>query len=661
MISFPLFNKVDITGYGLFPGVSEGAGLHINFQPGLTLILGANGLGKTTLITILYRLLTGPYDISGLEGGSTLGFTSRKPTRIPYSQITMLASRVVDNARNATASITVQLGAHVLFIERRLHDLSLSKFILDDQETTGGEDAYQGKVAELAGVSSFSDWILMLRYLVFYFEDRRALVWDPSAQRQLLRMLLLQPNRAKKWSDDEREILELDTRMRNLRAVVTREERTLASSDVKVKDGVELRKVLKAMEDEQRNEAELRERLEGEILDIESKRDHSRLRELQAEQEREAKYRKAESVRILAIGAAFPEKSETARYILAHLMANSDCLVCGSHVKGVSESYIARIDNNQCVVCGTSLANASQIEGPDYQKQISIAEEELHKAIISLDEARKARLEVDKQYHETLTSLEKLTVQINDRSRQLDTLIRRLPPQEAEMHKQRSELAIMRGRVEEIKVQIESKRQSFSTFVEEVNRSIVDWKDNIKNVFDQNAQGFLLERCQLSWAPHKEHVGQGGIAIEFPSFEVEMTGTDFPSPVRRSGPEQVSESQREFIDLAFRMALMKVSATAGNGSLVMDAPESSIDAVFAPRAANVLSRYAAPDAANRVILTSNLVDGHLIPALIANATTQEDRAERVVDLVKIAVPTAAVRELKAEYETVMAKLVSGNA
>ena len=61
--------------------------------------------------------------------------------------------------------------------------------------------------------------------------------------------------------------------------------------------------------------------------------------------------------------------------------------------------------------------------------------------------------------------------------------------------------------------------------------------------------------------------------IEFPAFDLDMSGVDFPSPSRRRGPEQVSESQREFIDLAFRMALIDVASNGRGGSLIIDAPE----------------------------------------------------------------------------------------
>ena len=59
MINLPVLHKLDIENYGLFPGTELEPGLHTEFPPGIKLILGANGLGKSTLVNILYRMLTG--------------------------------------------------------------------------------------------------------------------------------------------------------------------------------------------------------------------------------------------------------------------------------------------------------------------------------------------------------------------------------------------------------------------------------------------------------------------------------------------------------------------------------------------------------------------------------------------------------------------------
>ena len=177
-------------------------------------------------------------------------------------------------------------------------------------------------------------------------------------------------------------------------------------------------------------------------------------------------------------------------------------------------------------------------------------------------------------------------------------------------------------------------------------------REAIVRVFQTFAEGCLFESCQLRWAPHKSRVGQTGPTVDFPAFEFEMSGSDFPSPVRRSGPEQVSESQREFVDLAFRMTLMNVAGEGSCGSMVIDAPESSLDAVFSQRAARVLARFADPASANRLVVTSNLVDGQLVPRMLHEAGISSPRSQRVVDLLEIAAPTMAIRELFSDYRKV---------
>jgi DNA repair exonuclease SbcCD ATPase subunit len=168
VVNFPIFESLDVEGYGLFRGdEGQAPGLHVTFHPGLTLFLGANGLGKTTIITMIYRMLTGPYDIPGLSGSSALGTTRLVPAPLSYNGRTMFAQRVSDGARSAVAKMTFSLGRHKVRVERRLNDLGLITYMVGDEQMGNDETgSFQTQIPQLAGVWSFGDWIVLLRHLV---------------------------------------------------------------------------------------------------------------------------------------------------------------------------------------------------------------------------------------------------------------------------------------------------------------------------------------------------------------------------------------------------------------------------------------------------------------------------------------------------------------
>jgi energy-coupling factor transporter ATP-binding protein EcfA2 len=203
MIHFPIFEKLIVRDYALYPGKS-GEGLNIDFQKGLSLILGANGLGKTTLINILYRLLTGPYDIPALSKSSKLGTAKLEVAELSTHNRLTFAKRVADNAADAEATLQFRIGNDSIYITRSLQRMKLVSFQVNGRDLGTDEAFFQSEIARMVDVWDFCDWILILRYLIFYFEDRKALVWDHTAQKQLFRILFLTKEDAEKWYKEER-------------------------------------------------------------------------------------------------------------------------------------------------------------------------------------------------------------------------------------------------------------------------------------------------------------------------------------------------------------------------------------------------------------------------------------------------------------------------
>ena len=660
MISLPLLISLDVTDYGLYPGDDSATpGLHIRFASGLTLVLGANGLGKTTLITMLYRLLTGPSDIPALLRGTDLGTASLQPTELNGNLRRTFAQRVADGAVHATARLLFHIGDEEVSIERNLRDLSLRSFRVGTSPASQDEQQYEKEMVRLANVSTFGDWILLLRYIVFYFEDRRSLVWDPSAQRQLLRILFLEPSQAQYWTDSEREILEADTRVRNFRAVATREESTLVQEESLAANEPEMREELRNLERLQGIDNASLDEINSNLSAMEAHYESTRLRFLILQQERESIYRELERAQLLAVNARLPKHSDSARYILAQLLTKAECLVCGNSVPGVMASMESRIRANECIVCGTDLTSVSEPILTEFadeeirrrQMALQAIDGELEAARIALEESQSERDSI-------VTEIQSLQTAIAERSARVDFLLRRLPPEEAELQERRREFSSLRASVAVLQHELDEKRKSFSQIITDANVAIERHASAVLESFRAFAHEFLFEECRLLWSPRAARLGQAGTRFEFPAFELELGGSNFTGTVRRGGPDEVSESQREFIDVSFRMALARVAAQRKVTSLVMDAPESSLDTVFIDRAARVLGTFGRPELGNRLIVTTNLVAGQLIPALLRNAANQSDRLGRVVDLLAIAAPTAALRNLRDEYEVARDQLLN---
>jgi hypothetical protein len=601
-------------------------------------------------------MLTGPYDISAMTGTDALGSSRIQATAIPARQRAIFAERIVDGARTATAGLMFTLGEQVVEVQRRLKDLRLVGFKINGTEQTTDEANYQTKIADLVGVWSFGDWILLLRHIIFYFEDRRALVWDPTAQRQLLRFLFLPKELARRWTEDERKILELDSRVRNFSAVLYREEQSIEEAEAKMEKAADITAKIQSLNESQQVDLERRAELDKGVSDLESRRQEARLRVMKAEQEREDRYRELERAKLMAIEARFPDRTESARYILAQLMSSSECLFCGNTVPIVAKQLETRISTHQCVVCGSNLDG--EVDSADVacitDKQIAEYIAALQAIEPDLSEAKRSLQEREAEHEAFLKERTELEGSITKRSALIDALAEQLPPEKKELIKQRDDLAALRGKEEIMKAELAAKRSAFKKFIREQSHSLVVKAADIQSCFNRHAKEFLFDDCGLTWAPQRTSLGQGGETIDFPNFQVELGGTDFPSPVRRSGPEQVSESQREFIDLAFRMALTEVAARGSVGSLIIDAPESSLDAIFSKRAAAVLARFAQPAKGNRLIITSNLVEGTLIPTLLALAGPNME--DRTIDLFRVAAPTKATTELQTEYAEKMAQI-----
>ena len=155
--AFPVFRSFEVRNFGLYPGTEDDAdGVRIDFFPGITLIVGANGLGKTTLITMLFRMITGPFDIPQLRSANDLGFGRLEARKLPTYEQNTFAARCFRPRirRNGPSGIRnrIQAGNYrPSTFELGSSRGSSRQYDLQDEET------FQTLIVRSAGLGSFGD------------------------------------------------------------------------------------------------------------------------------------------------------------------------------------------------------------------------------------------------------------------------------------------------------------------------------------------------------------------------------------------------------------------------------------------------------------------------------------------------------------------------
>src|SRR5712692_1527439 len=190
-VRLPVIERVEVTGYPMYPGhAGPEKGVDHAFLPGVNVIVGVNGLGKTTFLNILFRTLVGPFDPRKddlFEPGA------KTHERTELKNFHYFAARIGSDARKATVKLTVSFGKDVLHVTRNLGpkleilELRANKTVLENPD----EARYLLAVREFSGIESDYDWDFVVRNLLFFMEEKVPLIWNPKGQFEILRILFL--------------------------------------------------------------------------------------------------------------------------------------------------------------------------------------------------------------------------------------------------------------------------------------------------------------------------------------------------------------------------------------------------------------------------------------------------------------------------------------
>ncbi len=671
MLQLPTFTHLSIEGYGLFPGKSPAKGLSWEFEKGVCLIAGINGLGKTTLITMLLRLFTGPYDLTSDGLPQKLeSIVPEFPIILKQRERMFFAQRVADNAKDAAVTLTVSFGKKIVQIARRLSDLRALTFTLDGEVIDLGsnererESAFQHQMCSLFDLSSFVDVLLVLHHVVFFKEGRAGALWDENAQRHILRALFFPKELAAQVARGERRVQQLDSNARNISAAAYQLEKKLKQARAASVDSSE--KALELASERMLLEADTKQqqRLDSLLVDLDDQRKGARRELEQSKLTREESETEVERIKFAMLERLFPSMEDAVRLVLIKALSTGECLVCGSETQQRLIEVERQLAVGTCPVCGSpselneKVVPAFKLEEARVKKarltaERALKEEEAKQAVY--DNARKS-------YDLALSELIVLRENIQERESRTKMLASELPLSSEEIRSIEQALASQRKEQRQAESNRAIAAKELTSLLEQGKGSVEGNAKKLAASFRRNVKVMISEDADLVRVQGTAKLTQGKEVFSVPAFLPEMTAADRVGKSRRNSPDDVSESQRELIDLAFRLALIELATGGASCTLTMETPEASLDGLAMNRVGQALHKFASSKE-NRLIVTSNLTNAGMITAMFGGPTRKlaeiKNRQNHVINLLEVAAPNRAVLENRSQYRAILRNALLG--
>ncbi len=124
----------------------------------------------------------------------------------------------------------------------------------------------------------------------------------------------------------------------------------------------------------------------------------------------------------------------------------------------------------------------------------------------------------------------------------------------------------------------------------------------------------------------------------------------------RRHPRDLSEAQRLFLDLAFRMAVLQIWAerSGKRALLLVEAPEGTVDMAYMVRVGEMIAAFGADG--HTIVVSTNLNNDAFLPAVLSKCPKGERQA-RILNLLSKGNPRAIQRSFSDAFERIITKAV----
>ena len=612
----PKINRIVIENFSLYKLHRK---IEIAVPDGVLCLAGANGLGKSTFISIVSYAMTGvvvPPKIEFRSLGSLPNFVQKASGF--YSDY--FEGRVEQRDRDLS-QVTVEfcLGEYHYKLTRNFFDSSeltaFARFDAEGKDTVKGDISLLGQYKEFfvidSKLSSFDQYIFIQAYVMTFDESKKLLFWDEDVMNRLMYLFFsITPEAAECADTLKKNIKRFESNMRNLQWEISKMEKRLArlrNSGVVTEDE---RNQIEAACDKEKIMQEGLEELNKTIQDLNADLGQKKLSlDNNVLTQHSVKTDYDQTFSSLYSGGAAIDNDERVKNSLNRIIVklSEDENADVNELRNTLRSEIVgtikrtRLYNQE--------TNMQRLKALDVQLQGLKAEEQELRATI----ARKQQEVLDKQQKtaEMATALEQYVKENEAFLQKKDAL---LESEQTRREIQALEINIAQRKKE--KKDNEDKREaSMSELMpleEGVKKSFSTLSETFVPSFKNYAKSFIGLDIDVEL---REASGMVSLVLN-------VNGSD------RRSRFQLSESQQYFLDIALRFSLIELSG-ATNTFMLIDTPEGSLDIAYESRAGKMFADFVAKG--NGVIMTANINSSQLLLKLAEKCGKDKMKVERMTD------------------------------
>ncbi len=645
-LRLPRLESVELNRFSLYRNRAD---IAATFDGGVFCLAGANGLGKSTFLSAI------AFGLTGIVADPNRKFDSLSEyynLSLPYSA-SYFGGRIGEFDRDA-ASITITfklndrryVATRGMFEPQSLRGLTITdgegaRVRVDVASDEERHLAYVDNLLADSGLSTFEQFVFLHHFLFTFDERRHLLFWDERVAEQALYIAFgIDTGRAAQADKWRRQAERNDSQARNNQYQATAARQQLEdvrrrSQEAPVVDEslvLEHQRLIEARDEAASRVASLRAEVSDALLEFES-----------ATSERSASLRQYDD--------AFSDRlagttSVGDHPIIRAAIETHRCPICSTDEPAVAERLKDRIAAHECPLCGSVLSVSEPDAGSmDALRGLDAA---LRDATARVEAASKTRARLDAEISEAQAAMDQLSDEVEALEAQNETLrpgavagidgsVDRLVRQyQQEIGNALKRKDAFRARQHEAVANLRSVQQELRAAYAEAELEFVPR-------FAGLARSFLGLDLEVGLGPREGSIGL--------VLTIEQS--------RRRDVDQLSESQRYFIEIALRMALVQHMIAAGEqATLYIDTPEGSLDIAYESRAGDMFGSFVAEG--NRIVMTANINTSQLLQELARRCGRARMQLLRMTDWTSLSdVQVQAEHLFDDAYEQIEAALAEG--